>query len=125
MPELPDCRQSFGGSIGKGILAAVRQLRRRRDCTPGAELLGCRRAPPAGAAGQLLKLPHRSREYNPLPLHVAVKYGLQKVKSKVPFPQFFSTMAEMTHYESLLVVKISSRSTPPELPDGFDSVGRR
>ena len=40
--ELNGCR-SFGGSSGGG--GARRQSGRERDCTPGAELPGCRRVP--------------------------------------------------------------------------------
>ncbi|CAL8234863.1 unnamed protein product [Boreogadus saida] len=42
-------------------------------------------------------------EYNPFLLHVAVQYGLQRVNAKVPFPQFFSTMAEIITPTSLFL----------------------
>ena len=48
---------------------------------------------------------------NPFLLHVAV-HGLQRVKAKVPFPQFFSTMAEITPTTSLyLLWKYQRRQT--------------
>ena len=50
------------------------------------------------------------REYNPFVLHVAFQYGLQRVKAKVPFPQFFSTMAELTPTTSLYVVEVPETS---------------
>jgi hypothetical protein len=70
------------------VLAAVRQLRR-------GELGG-------SPAAQL-------REYNPL-LHVAaqyvqyVQYVQRESRLKVPFPQFFSTLAEITPITSLCLL---------------------
>ena len=49
-------------------------------------------------------------EYNPFLLHVAVRYGLQRVKARVPFPQFFSTMAEITPTRGLYYVEVPQTS---------------
>jgi hypothetical protein len=70
--------------------AAIRQLRR-------GELGG-------SSAAQLL-------EYNPFLLHVAV-HGIQRVKAKVPFPQFFSTMAEISPTASLYLLWKCQRRQP-------------
>ena len=102
LPEL-SCRTAPELPLPAAV-EAVRPPAVRR-CTPGAELRpklsgcsgGCapgaelppKLAGPAGVglggspAAQLL-------EYNPFLLHVAV-HGLQRVKAKVPFPQFLST----------------------------------
>ena len=42
-------------------------------------------------------------EYNPFLLHVTV-HGLQRAKAKVPFPQFFSTMDEISPTTSLYLL---------------------
>jgi hypothetical protein len=88
-------------------------------CTPGAEL-------PPKLAGPLRGISAADRQlrrgelggstatqlpvYNPFLLQVTV-HGLQRVKDKVPFPQFFSTMSEITQNTSLyLVVEVADTS---------------
>ena len=87
-------RRQSGGSGGGSSAAAVRQLRRivlpELSCRAAAEL-------DSSPAAQL-------REYIPFLLHVVVHYGLQRVKFNVPFPQFFSTMAEITPTRSLYLL---------------------
>jgi hypothetical protein len=64
-------------------------------------------APARGARRQVRQLP----ECNPFLLHVAV-HGLQRVMAKVPFPQFLSTMAEISPTTSLyLLWKCQRRQT--------------
>ena len=93
---MPECRQRIGGSPEeKGILLP------ELSCRTAAELL----------RGQLGGSPS-AQEYNPLLLHVAVQYGLQRFKAKVPVPQFFSTMAEISPTTSLnLLWKYKRRQT--------------
>ena len=68
---------------------------RRTDAEASAAVQQLRRGKLGGSPTAQL------REYNPFLLHVAVQNGLQRVKTKVPFPQFFSTMAEITPTKSL------------------------
>jgi hypothetical protein len=69
-----------------------------RDCTPGAELPDLCGAPPP-------ELPRRS-------CRTGSQSGPQRVKAKVPFPQFFSTMPEITPTTSLyLLWKYQRRQT--------------
>ncbi|CAL8388071.1 unnamed protein product [Boreogadus saida] len=117
-PEQPE---SFGGSSAPGVhrrscRTATERLRRQQPGSSGGGLppssprRSCRTATEASAAvrqlrrGELGGSPAAQLpEYNPFLLHVAV-HGLQRVKAKVPFPQFFSTMAEITPTTSLYLL---------------------
>ena len=86
-PEQPG---SFGGSSAPGVQCRVR-----------------RQSGSSGGWSSAAQLP----EYNPFLLHVGV-LGLQRVKAKLPFPQFFSTMAEISPTTSLyLLWKCQRRQT--------------
>ena len=85
-------RQS--SSSGGGASVSVRQLRR-----------GSFGVSPAAPAGVLCSSPAAQlREYNPFRLHVAVESGIQRVRTKVPFPQLISTMAEKNPTTSLYLL---------------------
>ena len=113
----PEQLESFGGSSAPGV-------HRRAEYTAG------RSTPPGGVhrradgfnggrtvvrqlrRGELGGSPAAQLpEYNPFLLHVPV-LGLQRVEAKVPFPQFFSTMAYISPTTSLyLLWKCQRRQT--------------
>ena len=117
-------RQS--GSSGRGSSAAARQLSsgstihfsaRAAGLPPSSPRRMCRTAAEALAAVRQLRQPWQLRrgelggspeaqlrENNPFFLHLADQYGRQRVKAKVPFPQLFSTIAEITPTTSLYLL---------------------
>ena len=83
--QLPEYTAGAAGLLprvggGRTALTAAPKLRRQSGSS-------------GGPAAQL-------PEYIPFLLHVAF-HGLQRVKAKVPFPQFFSAMAEISPTTSL------------------------
>ena len=90
----PDCPRSFGSSSAPGVhprscRTAAGRLRRRQSKLR-------RQSGSSGAGSSAAQLP----ECNPFLLHVAID-ALQRFMAKVPFPQFFSTMAEISSTTSL------------------------
>jgi hypothetical protein len=92
LPDLPDWRPDGfdGGQTAAEASAAVRQSGSSAGAAEASLAVRQLRRGELGGSSAF-QLP----EYNPFLLHVAV-HGLQRVKARVPFPQFFSTMAEIS-----------------------------
>ena len=116
-PVLPACRRappagpaSFGVSSAPGVHPPELPESFGGRSAPGVHCRSCRNAAEASAAVRQLRRGElggssafQLPEYNPFLLHVAV-HGLQRVKARVPFPQFFSTMAEISPTTSLYLL---------------------
>ena len=98
-----------GRALGRDVRAAagLPPSSPCRGCRTATELPlpglpDCRRAPPVVADSYSGGSSAAVRQHSTA--------GLQRVKAKVPFPHFFSTMAEITPTMSLLVVEVPETS---------------